>query len=102
MSFVRTYRSTLVVRDMVAGYEPSKAKAKCFAPRFGGNLPRYASAEMGWCILQIFYPRHRRAMVEILAVIAIGICFALERDVAVGFAPTAISYKLTYPLNKIV
>ena len=28
-SFVRTCRSTLAVRDMVAGYEPSEAKAKC-------------------------------------------------------------------------
>ena len=28
-SFARTCRSTLVVCDMVAGYEPSEAKAKC-------------------------------------------------------------------------
>ena len=28
-AFARTCRSTLVVRDMVAGYEPSEAKAKC-------------------------------------------------------------------------
>ena len=28
-SFVRTCRSTLAVRDMVAGYETSEAKAKC-------------------------------------------------------------------------
>ena len=28
-SFVRTCRSTHTVRDMVAGYEPSEAKAKC-------------------------------------------------------------------------
>ena len=40
-------------------------------------------------------------MVEVCFVIAGGISFALERDFAVGFAPTAISHKLAYPLDEI-
>ena len=45
-AFVRTCRSTLVVQDMVAGYEPSVATAKCPESVCGSIGP---SGRRDWC-----------------------------------------------------